>query len=78
MLHSWGRRWERTISTIGWVAIAVAAWVVASAAVAVLVGRVIARRDWQVPAQAAAAEVPAQRARPPVLDSERPVASRPE
>lgn len=37
------------ISTVGWIAIGVAAWLVVALIVGVLIGRMIRRRDSQIP-----------------------------
>jgi len=64
----WSSRTEEpAISTIGWVLIAVTAWVVVAVVVGVVVGRAVARRDRQIPRADPAdvtvtqVDVPAQR-----------------
>ena len=48
------------ISTIGWIAIGVAAWLVVALVVGVLIGRMIRRRDAQVPRGVEPSEAPQQ------------------
>lgn len=40
------------ISTVGWIALGIAAWLVVALAMGVLIGRMIRRRDRQVPHRA--------------------------
>jgi len=46
------------ISTVGWIAIGVAAWLVVALVVGVLIGRMIRRRDAQTPRGAETSETP--------------------